>query len=82
MMSSQSYFLVCIFIPCPTFFFYTNHDGIVGEDEEVSIKEVADAIVKAFDFKGEYTVSLFDPLCPVPLLTRHLLSTLIASLPP
>ncbi|PCH37536.1 NAD(P)-binding protein [Wolfiporia cocos MD-104 SS10] len=27
----------------------------VGEDEEVSIKQVADAIVKAMDFKGEYT---------------------------
>ncbi|KAJ2933335.1 hypothetical protein H1R20_g3749, partial [Candolleomyces eurysporus] len=27
----------------------------VGEDEEVSIKEVADAIVKALDFKGDYT---------------------------
>ena len=29
----------------------------VGEDEEVSIKEVADAIVKAVGFKGEYTVT-------------------------
>ncbi|KZT64136.1 NAD(P)-binding protein [Daedalea quercina L-15889] len=27
----------------------------VGEDEEVSIKQVADAIVKAVDFQGEYT---------------------------
>ncbi|KAI0791452.1 hypothetical protein BC629DRAFT_1509653 [Irpex lacteus] len=27
----------------------------VGEDEEVSIKQVADAIVKALKFKGEYT---------------------------
>ncbi|KIJ46374.1 hypothetical protein M422DRAFT_165368, partial [Sphaerobolus stellatus SS14] len=27
----------------------------VGEDEEVSIKQVADAIVKAVGFKGEYT---------------------------
>lgn len=27
----------------------------VGEDEEVSIKQLADAIVKAMDFKGEYT---------------------------
>ncbi|EAU83911.2 GDP-L-fucose synthetase [Coprinopsis cinerea okayama7 len=27
----------------------------VGEDEEVSIKEVADAIVKAMDFNGEYS---------------------------
>ncbi|CAL1709605.1 unnamed protein product [Somion occarium] len=27
----------------------------VGEDEEVSIKQVTDAIVKAMDFKGEYT---------------------------
>jgi len=26
----------------------------VGEDEEISIKEVADAIVKAIGFKGEY----------------------------
>ena len=29
----------------------------VGEDEEVSIKEVADAIVKAMGFEGEYTVT-------------------------
>jgi GDP-L-fucose synthase len=28
----------------------------VGEDEEVSIKEVADAIVKAVGFEGEYSV--------------------------
>jgi GDP-L-fucose synthase len=28
----------------------------VGEDEEVSIKVVADAIVKAVGFKGDYTV--------------------------
>jgi len=26
----------------------------VGEDEEISIKDVADAVVKAMDFKGEY----------------------------
>lgn len=29
----------------------------VGEDEEVSIKEVADAIVKAVGFEGEYSVT-------------------------
>ena len=28
----------------------------VGEDEEVSIKEVADAIVKAVGFEGKYSV--------------------------
>lgn len=28
----------------------------VGENEEISIKEVADAIVKAIGFEGEYTV--------------------------
>ena len=28
----------------------------VGEDEEVSIKQVADAIVKAMGFKGRYEV--------------------------
>lgn len=30
--------------------------ALVGEDEEVSIKDVADAIVKAVGFKGDYTV--------------------------
>ena len=30
----------------------------VGEDEEVSIKEVADAVVAAVGFEGEYSVSL------------------------
>lgn len=29
---------------------------IVGEKDEVSIKDVADAIVKALDFKGDYSV--------------------------
>jgi nucleoside-diphosphate-sugar epimerase len=28
----------------------------VGEDEEISIKQVNDAIVKALDFTGDYTV--------------------------
>jgi GDP-L-fucose synthase len=32
---------------------------LVGEDEEVSIKEVTDAIVKAVGFQGEYTVCFF-----------------------
>lgn len=35
----------------------THRNFTVGEDEEVSIKEVADAIVKAVGFKGSYTVS-------------------------
>lgn len=30
----------------------------VGEEEEVSIKEVADAIVKAVGFQGDYSVRL------------------------
>jgi hypothetical protein len=30
----------------------------VGEDEEISIKEVADAVVAAVGFEGEYGVSL------------------------
>ena len=34
----------------------------VGEDEEVSIKDVADAIVKAIGFEGEYTVISIDGL--------------------
>lgn len=28
-----------------------------GEEEEVSIKQVADAIVKAMDFQGDYQVN-------------------------
>lgn len=31
---------------------------VVGEDEEVSIKDVADAVVAAVGFEGEYRVSL------------------------
>jgi hypothetical protein len=38
--------------------------SLVGEDEEVSIKQLADSIVKAMDFKGEYTVSLRLQGCP------------------
>jgi GDP-L-fucose synthase len=33
----------------------------VGENEEVSIKEVADSIVKYIGFEGECTVRLFSP---------------------
>jgi GDP-L-fucose synthase len=29
----------------------------VGEDEEISIKDVADSIVKAVGFQGDYQVS-------------------------
>lgn len=32
-------------------------DILVGEKDEVSIKDVADSIVKAMDFQGEYSVS-------------------------
>lgn len=32
--------------------------NLVGEQDEVSIKDVADSIVKAIDFQGEYSVSL------------------------
>lgn len=31
------------------------YDVSVDENDEVTIKEVADAIVKGLDFKGEYT---------------------------
>lgn len=31
---------------------------LVGEKDEVSIKDVADSIVKAMDFQGEYAVSI------------------------
>ena len=34
----------------------------VGEDEEVSIKQVADAVVAAVGFEGEYRVRLIPPL--------------------
>lgn len=40
------------------FFFTTYNSFLVGEDEEVSIKEVTDAIVKAVGFQGEYTVRI------------------------
>jgi hypothetical protein len=32
----------------------------VGEEDEVSIKEAADAVLKAMDFKGEVVVSFVD----------------------
>jgi hypothetical protein len=32
----------------------------VGEEDEVSIKEAADAVLKAMDFKGEVVVSFND----------------------
>jgi nucleoside-diphosphate-sugar epimerase len=49
---------------------------IVGEDEEVSIKQVADAVVAAVGFKGEYRVRLVRPWLILfsegRLLVRHL----------
>jgi len=35
----------------------------VGEDEEISIKEVADSIVKAVGFEGDYSVRATCELC-------------------
>lgn len=32
----------------------------MGEEDEVSIKDVADGIVKAMNFQGEYAVSYFN----------------------
>lgn len=43
----------------------------VGEDEEVSIKAVADAIVKAVGFEGEYTVRYYFSLTGSYLMLRH-----------
>ena len=43
----------------------------VGEDEEVSIKEVTDAIVKAVGFQGEYTVCVLFPF----FFTKRLILT-------
>jgi len=48
-----------------------NQTEIVAEDEEVSIKELADAIVKSIDFKGEYTVCPFIFLNALHLLTSN-----------
>lgn len=42
---------------------YEEIDPIIlstGESEEVSIKQIADAIVKAMDFKGDYQVCVPD----------------------
>ena len=47
-------------VVCPDHISHTTRMFIpreVGEDEEVSIKEVADAIVKAVGFEGVYTVT-------------------------
>lgn len=33
---------------------------VVGEKDEVSIKDVADGIVKAMNFQGEYAVSILE----------------------
>jgi hypothetical protein len=37
-------------------------DLAVGENDEISIKQVADAIVKAVGFEGEYSVRTIPPL--------------------
>lgn len=55
-MLSRSYSLVGLSL-CPLLIF--DQTELVGEEEEVSIKDVADAIVKALKFEGEYTVRPF-----------------------
>ena len=43
----------------------------VGEDEEVSIKEVTDSIVKAVGFEGDYTVcvsTFFSPYVMIDII--------------
>ena len=45
--------LVCVAVILSVFFW-----SAVGEDEEVSIKEVADAVVAAVGFEGKYNVSI------------------------
>lgn len=40
---------------CSFFLFVPQH--LVGEEDEVSIKEAADAVVEALGFKGEVVVS-------------------------
>lgn len=39
--------------------------NVVGEAEEITIKQVTDAIVKAVGFQGDYTVSQFIAQLPV-----------------
>jgi len=48
-----------------------NQTILVSEDEEVSIKDLADTIVKSVGFKGEYTVRLFILLYALYPPTRH-----------
>ena len=43
----------------------------VGEDEEVSIREVADAVVAAVGFEGEYNVSIDDFSVDPSSLSKH-----------
>ena len=60
MILNPSFYLVSPFyLPFQIPFFFTIYNSfLVGEDEEVSIKEVTDAIVKAVGFQGEYTVRI------------------------
>ena len=62
MILSLSFCLVSFYSTHLNCLFFINLLISVGEDEEVSIKEVTDAIVKAVGFQGEYTVCLFLPL--------------------
>ena len=59
MILSLSFCLVSFYSTHPSCLFFKQPLISVGEDEEVSIKEVTDAIVKAVGFQGEYTVCLF-----------------------
>jgi GDP-L-fucose synthase len=43
----------------------------VGEDDEVSIKEVADVVVAAVGFEGEYRVRPVRASCPQVLRKRY-----------
>ena len=56
MILSPSFCLVSFYSTNLSCVFFNTLWFQVGEDEEVSIKEVTDAIVKAVGFQGEYTV--------------------------
>ncbi|KAE9390659.1 tissue specific transplantation antigen P35B [Gymnopus androsaceus JB14] len=51
-------------------------DGAMSEDEEITVKQVADAIVKAMEFNGAYTCVTFDTSRPEgkPASNKKLLS--------
>lgn len=50
---------ILVIIDCTHYLYLSFTHCLVGEEDEVSIKEAADTVIEAFGFKGEVVVSFY-----------------------